>query len=77
MPYRSLYPGVMHACGHDAHTAMVLAAGRVLHALRAEWSGTVLLLFQPGEEQILAAPRWCCRRTRCAIQPRHRSSGST
>lgn len=52
VPYRSMYPGVMHACGHDAHTAMVLAAGRILHALRAEWSGTVLLLFQPGEEKI-------------------------
>ena len=52
VPYRSLNPGVMHACGHDAHTAMVLAAGRVLHELRAEWVGTVLLLFQPGEEKI-------------------------
>lgn len=52
LPYRSTRPGVMHACGHDAHTAMVLAAGRVLQALRQEWSGTVLLLFQPGEEKI-------------------------
>lgn len=52
LPYRSQNPGVMHACGHDAHTAMVLAAGRVLHALRQEWDGTVLLLFQPGEEKI-------------------------
>lgn len=52
LPYRSMHPGVMHACGHDAHTAMVLAAGRVLHALRKEWAGTVLLLFQPGEEKI-------------------------
>jgi amidohydrolase len=52
LPYRSTNPGVMHACGHDAHTAMVLAAGRILHGLRQEWSGTVLLLFQPGEEKI-------------------------
>lgn len=52
VPYRSQVPGVMHACGHDAHTAMVLAAGRVLHALRAQWQGTVLLLFQPGEELV-------------------------
>lgn len=51
-PYRSRNPGVMHACGHDAHTAMVLAAGGVLHELRGEWGGTVLLLFQPGEEKI-------------------------
>lgn len=52
VPYRSRNAGVMHACGHDAHSAMVLGAGRVLHALRQEWSGTVLLLFQPGEEKI-------------------------
>ena len=52
VPYRSQNPGVMHACGHDAHTAMVLAAGGILHELRAEWNGTVLLLFQPGEEKI-------------------------
>ncbi|MCC6839997.1 MAG: amidohydrolase [Flavobacteriales bacterium] len=51
-PYRSTNPGVMHACGHDAHTAMVLSAGRILHQLRGEWNGTVLLLFQPGEEKI-------------------------
>lgn len=50
--YRSTNDGVMHACGHDAHTAMVLGAGAILHALREEWGGTVLLLFQPGEEKI-------------------------
>jgi amidohydrolase len=50
--YRSVNDGVMHACGHDAHTAMVLGAGAILHALREEWGGTVLLLFQPGEERI-------------------------
>ena len=50
--YRSTNDGVMHACGHDAHSAMVLGAGAILHALREEWGGTVLLLFQPGEEKI-------------------------
>ena len=50
--YKSKNAGWMHACGHDAHSAMVLGAGRVLHALREEWAGTVLLLFQPGEEKI-------------------------
>ncbi len=49
--YRSLNPGVMHACGHDAHTAMVLAAGIALHRMREAWSGQVMLVFQPGEEK--------------------------
>ncbi|MBK9759588.1 MAG: amidohydrolase [Flavobacteriales bacterium] len=50
--YRSVNDGIMHACGHDAHAAMVLGAGAILHALRKEWGGTVMLLFQPGEEKI-------------------------
>jgi len=49
--YCSKHPGVMHACGHDAHTAMVLGAGIALHRVRKEWSGTVMLVFQPGEEK--------------------------
>lgn len=48
--YASKTPGVMHACGHDAHTAMLLATARLLMARRDEFSGTVKLLFQPAEE---------------------------
>jgi amidohydrolase len=48
--YRSQTPGVMHACGHDAHTAMLLGVARLLNERRDEFPGTVKLLFQPAEE---------------------------
>ncbi len=51
VPYRSRTEGVMHACGHDAHMAMVLGAGVILHQLRERLKGRVILLFQPGEEK--------------------------
>ncbi len=50
LPYASQNPGVMHACGHDFHTAGILAAGVLLHEARAELPGSVVLLFQPAEE---------------------------
>jgi len=50
--YQSTVPGVMHACGHDAHTAMLLLATQILTSLRAEWDGTIKILFQPAEEVI-------------------------
>ena len=49
-PFRSEHPGMMHACGHDAHTAMLLGAAKVLYGLRDRLRGTVKLLFQPAEE---------------------------
>lgn len=51
LPYRSVNPGVMHACGHDAHVACLLGAARILDQMRDEIEGTVLLVFQPGEEK--------------------------
>jgi amidohydrolase len=50
LPFRSERPGVMHACGHDAHTAMLLAAARALMAARDEVPGRVVFLFQHAEE---------------------------
>ncbi len=50
LDYASTIPGKMHACGHDAHTAMLLGAARALVGMRDELAGTVVLLFQPAEE---------------------------
>ncbi len=50
--YKSQRPGVMHACGHDVHTASLLGAARILVALKDEFQGSVKLLFQPGEERL-------------------------
>ncbi len=50
VPYVSENKGVMHACGHDVHTASLLGAARILNELREEFEGTIKLLFQPAEE---------------------------
>ncbi len=50
VPYKSQNPGVMHACGHDVHTASLLGAARILHTLKDQISGTLKLIFQPAEE---------------------------
>lgn len=50
LPFASENPGVMHACGHDNHIAMLLTAAKILAANRHELRGTVKVLFQPSEE---------------------------
>lgn len=51
VPYRSKNEGVMHACGHDVHSTCLLGALRLLWARRADWSGHIRGIFQPGEEK--------------------------
>jgi amidohydrolase len=50
LPYASAVPGAMHACGHDLHTAMLAGAARLLSAHRDSLPGSVIFMFQPGEE---------------------------
>ncbi|MCB0657699.1 MAG: amidohydrolase [Saprospiraceae bacterium] len=52
VPYCSVNPGVMHACGHDVHTASLLGAAALLQDIRDHFAGTIRLIFQPAEEKL-------------------------
>ena len=57
LPYASVNKGVMHACGHDIHTTVLLGAAKIFKAMESELKGAVKLFFQPAEETIGGAER--------------------
>lgn len=50
--YKSTVDGVMHACGHDVHTASLLGTAQIFSLMKSEFGGTIKLIFQPGEEKL-------------------------
>lgn len=56
-PYASKIHGLMHACGHDCHGAMLLSSAKLLNTLKKEFKGTIKFLFQPGEEVAMGAKK--------------------
>lgn len=52
VPYKSKHEGIMHACGHDVHTASLLGTAKILYEVREYFEGTIKLIFQPGEEKL-------------------------
>lgn len=57
LPYSSKNDGLMHACGHDGHTAMLLGTAKLLSTMTDEFSGTVKFIFQPAEELLSGAQK--------------------
>jgi amidohydrolase len=51
-PYKSQNAGIMHACGHDVHSANLIGVAMILSELKDEWEGTIKLIFQPSEEKM-------------------------
>ncbi len=52
LSFKSMNKGVMHACGHDIHSASLLGTAKILNTLKSQFAGTILLIFQLGEERI-------------------------
>ncbi len=52
VPYKSKNEGIMHACGHDVHTASLLGAAKILNECKSDFEGSIKLLFQPAEERL-------------------------
>ena len=50
LPFSSRHEGMMHACGHDTHAAMLLCAGSILSKVKSKLNGKIILVFQPAEE---------------------------
>ena len=59
IPYKSCRPGIMHACGHDGHTATLLGTAAALARMRAGFVGSIRFLFQPAEETVHGAEGMC------------------
>ena len=59
VPYRSCRPGIMHACGHDGHTATLLGTAAALARMRSRFRGSIRFLFQPAEETVHGAEGMC------------------
>jgi len=57
LEFKSKNEGIMHACGHDGHTAMLLGTARALYEIRDQLAGNVKLIFQPAEEMVQGAAK--------------------